>query len=117
MQGVKEVFVAVSSTVLPYACATSSTLAMLVPSLHFSCSTGPILPLRLSKSQRLLKNPQFRALIVYSSYSSACNPGPMVKEAPVQPLSYWVMGSFRCGTPLFLHPSCADPQARCTGLG
>src|SRR5208282_5242644 len=59
MHGVKEVFDAVSSTVLLYACATNHLLATFVPSLQLSCISRrsqlflPPAPQKLRPSKRI----------------------------------------------------------------
>src|SRR5271169_1197386 len=59
---------------------------------------------QLPKSQCLLKNQQFSNADTSKSLLPAHNYRPKLANAPVQLISYWVIASFRCGTPLFLHP-------------
>src|SRR5580704_10829995 len=102
MHGVKDVLGAATSTALLYACATPHTLATFVPSLHLSFTSGfrPAVPAPLAASvSPFQENQQLRDVRSTRFPSPAHNPTPRDTNVPVPHISYWVIVSFRCGTP------------------
>src|SRR5580698_1628769 len=92
MHGVKDVFVAVNSAVLPYTCTTWHTLATFVPSLHLLCVSWSWTPAATPRARKAGTSKRINHLAPRTAAKLICEPAPLASQCKDPSTAHLILG-------------------------